>query len=283
MKQFTLLFIALITSSSFYAQVTITHNNSQTVVPNTSIACANSFGIAYDNHYYGVFDLENDFGITEDWQITAVETGIEDADNLPNGTFPLYISAYTTDDNTPLGNLTFLGGDTMYVTNDDELTVVSLPFSSNVILPAGATLVIKIETYGDGQSIFRIGATNIASNDDTWGEAPDCGVSIPQTFAVGGFENVWNILNVVGDSPTGLNEILSRSVMTYPNPTTGLVNVETPDKIEVLNTQLFDLLGNEISVPYANKIIDLSAQANGMYFLLMQTSEGNLSKSIVKE
>lgn len=282
MKQFIPLFIALITSTTLCAQVTITHNNSQTVVPYVSIACTFS-GIAQDNHYFGVFDLENDFGITEDWQITAVETGIDVADNLLNDTFPLLITAYTTDDNTPNGNLVFLGNATLHVTNNDELSVVSLPFPPNVIVPAGATLVVKIETYGDGQSTFRIGATNIASNDDTWGQAPDCGVNIPQPFAAGGFENVWNILNVVGDLTTGLNEDLSQSAMAYPNPTTGFVNIEMPERIEVLNAQLFDMLGNEIEAPYATNRIDISAQANGLYFLVMQTSQGMLRKRIIKK
>lgn len=282
MRQSILLFIALVTSTTFYAQVTITHNNSQTVLPDHALTCMFS-GVTQDNNYFGVFDLENDFGITEDWQIMAVETGIEDADNLLNGTFPLFIAAYTTDDGTPNGNLVFLGGDTLHVTNEDELTVASVQFPPDVIVPAGATLVIKIQAIGDGQSGFRIGATNIASNEDSWGQAPACGVLIPVTHANDGFPNIWNILNVIGDTPLGLNVTLSQSVSIYPNPTTGLVNIETPEQIEISNVQLFDILGNEVKVPFANKRIDISAQADGFYFLVMETSQGILRKRLVKK
>ncbi len=281
MRKYILLLLAIVTSSISYGQVTITHSNSQIVSGGNGITCAFSGGVVSDNSYYAVFILEDDFEITEDWQIMAVEIGIEDANDLLDGQFPIIISAFTTDDNTPNGNLELLGSETLFITSEDELSVVSLEFPPSVIVPAGETLVIKIEVVGDGQSVFRMGSTHVPANDESWGQAPSCDFPIPITYTEAGFENVWNIINVVGDVPTGLNEALSQSVSIYPNPTSEMLQIQ--EGINILNMHLFDLRGNVQSAPITNRTMDLSLLANGVYLLEMHTDKGIVRKRIIKE
>ena len=157
---------ALVAGVALNAQ-TITHNNSQTVVDGLGLTCQ-SAGVTTDNQFFGVFDLAGDFGITGSWQIDAVEFGVDEVLNAPGDAYNVVVNAYTTDDGTPNGTLTLLGGDAITLSSADALAVVSVPFSTPAVAPAGSVVVIELLVVDDTQTGFRLGATDVASNDDSW-------------------------------------------------------------------------------------------------------------------
>lgn len=279
---FTFLLVLFVSLTS-YGQTTITHSNSQIVTPNIGITCAqNTSGITLYNKYFGVFDLANDFEIMTDWRIQAVEIGIEDANNLLDGDYQIEISAFTTDNATPNGSLELLGEGILIITSDDELSVVSMPFTDDVVVPAGEVLLIEIEVFGDGASVFRLGATDVEANDESWGFAPDCGFDDPITYNDANFLNVWNIINVIGDFPTGLGADISNSIEIFPNPVVDIVHIRAPFNLDDMSLTLMDILGHEMIAEQRGSEIDMSGLKRGTYLLHMQTSQGHGVKLIVK-
>jgi hypothetical protein len=88
---------------------------------------------------------------------------------------------------------------------------------------------------------------------------------------------------------TGIENSLSEgSVQIYPNPSTGLFNVETIlAKDEVVNLTVTNMLGQEIKTDsfwHTEKYaLNLENQPSGVYFVKVKTNTGSLVKKIVKE
>lgn len=88
---------------------------------------------------------------------------------------------------------------------------------------------------------------------------------------------------------TGIENSLSEgSVQIYPNPSTGLFNIETIlEKDETVNLIVTNMLGQEIKADsfwHTEKYsLDLEGQPSGVYFVKVQTNTGSLVKRITKE
>lgn len=63
------------------------------------------------------------------------------------------------------------------------------------------------------------------------------------------------------------------SLKIYPNPTTGVVNIEAPFAVDASIT---DMLGKEIMTVRNAKSIDLSKHADGVYFIRLYDEQGSL-------
>lgn len=184
------------------APVTITHNNSQTIVDELGLTCQ-SGGITTDNRLAGVFNLSADFAINVDWEIQSVEFGVDEVLGAPGDAYPVTVSAYTTSTTDPNGTLTLLGTTDTTIGSADALSVVAVPMPAGVVVPAGGILVVVLDVFNDGTTGFRLGATDVASDDDSWILAVDCGLTTFGTYASLGFGDRWHVMNVVGDTAGG--------------------------------------------------------------------------------
>ena len=75
-------------------------------------------------------------------------------------------------------------------------------------------------------------------------------------------------------------------VKIYPNPTTGIINIQGYPNPKGGNMQIkiTDVLGNSVyssTLQGGGQTIDLSVEANGVYFISVQTNEGIVNKKIV--
>lgn len=71
---------------------------------------------------------------------------------------------------------------------------------------------------------------------------------------------------------------VEKGLNIFPNPTDGILYIEsneTPDNIEV-----FDVIGQRISVDYQNNTIDMSQQATGVYLIRVTYEEGSVTRRI---
>ncbi|MBC7640848.1 MAG: T9SS type A sorting domain-containing protein [Flavobacterium sp.] len=76
--------------------------------------------------------------------------------------------------------------------------------------------------------------------------------------------------------------MIDNSVSIAPNPSTSKINIFS--KTEIKTMQLFDIQGRIIESFIGNKnILDISNQANGIYFLKITTENGAKIEKIVKE
>lgn len=77
---------------------------------------------------------------------------------------------------------------------------------------------------------------------------------------------------------------IDNSLNIYPNPTSGLVNINGDFNIK--STQLFDVQGRLIQTNIVNNtitVIDLSSQSNGIYFVKVVTEKGMKVDKLIKQ
>jgi len=184
--------------------ITITHSVSQTIITGNSVSC-NAGGLHTNNSYFRAFNLTN-FGITEDFNISMVEIGVEQA--IGNGgTQPITVYLYTSSQAFPGGypaSLTQIGTANINVP-DQSLTLFQIPVTGTA--PAGSELVVEIFTP-DGQTTgnsFFIGSNNLGQSGPSYLMAADCGVTVPTDVAAIGFPGMHIVMNVTGDVAGGGN------------------------------------------------------------------------------
>lgn len=83
--------------------------------------------------------------------------------------------------------------------------------------------------------------------------------------------------------PIGITNIEDNNfINVYPNPTSGIINIE--GQVENAQIKIYNLLGECVyqnMSTSSNFNIDLSSQAEGVYFISLQTNEGTVNKKIV--
>jgi len=178
--------------------LTITESNSQTILTGNSVSC-NAAGLHTNNSYFRAFTLSN-FGITEDFNISMVEIGVEQAIGA-GGTQPITVYLYTSSQAFPTGypgSLTQIGTANINVP-DQSLTLFQIPVTGTA--PAGSQLVVEIFTP-DGQTAghsFFIGSNNLGQTAPSYIMAADCGITVPTDVAGIGFPGMHIVMNVTGE------------------------------------------------------------------------------------
>ena len=112
-------------------------------------------------------------------------------------------------------------------------------------------------------------------------------------FGVGA--TVWtNISGLIGSSALSMawqlrDESLGNSDNTlegafvYPNPINDVLNVTLPSNLEVLSSNLYNILGQETGLKLVNGTMNTASLENGVYILTVKTSEGTLTQKVVKQ
>jgi hypothetical protein len=84
----------------------------------------------------------------------------------------------------------------------------------------------------------------------------------------------------------GISEgFLPNNISLFPNPTSGQINLMTNDQKEIISFKIINSTGQIIEKAklFSNKItLDISTEADGIYFLEVTTSDGNYRTKILK-
>ena len=104
---------------------------------------------------------------------------------------------------------------------------------------------------------------------------------------IGGNETTCNF-DVLVNNFVGINDLLELGISIYPNPSNGIVNINFAKvsnfgKVEITIT---DITGKAIycmTTEHAPLQIDLTNNANGIYFIKFQNSEVVKTMKIIKE
>ncbi len=106
-------------------------------------------------------------------------------------------------------------------------------------------------------------------------------------FFDGGQLNAWSIDFCAAQGAVSVNELAPDAFMISPNPTSDLVNISFGEntignmEIEVFTIDGKQMISRQLENPWQHQL-DLSAYSAGIYVLRIRTSEGTLSKKIVK-
>ena len=172
----------------------LTQSLSQSIILFNSIAC-NAGGLHTNNSYMRVFDLPA-LGYTNDFYINSVDVGIEDALGA-GGSQPATVNFYSLAGPLTFANLTLLATEAVTVA-DQSLSVLNIPLTNQLTVPAGTVLVVEFFTpdgQGAGHSLF-VGSNNLGQTGDTYLAAADCGITEPTDVALIGFPDMQWVLNI---------------------------------------------------------------------------------------
>lgn len=141
-----------------------------------------------------MFDLTNDFGISNDIEIVSIDFGIEQS-NGASGNQPITVNIYTLSGALVFANLTLIATETMSIP-DQNMSIFNAPISASI--PASSLLVVEIftpEGQTDGNSFF-IGSNPDGQTAPSYISAAACSVNEITDIAVVGFPQNQYVINV---------------------------------------------------------------------------------------
>ena len=101
-----------------------------------------------------------------------------------------------------------------------------------------------------------------------------------QAASSGSLDYTWMIKATTGDQPNaGISTLSNVELNVYPNPTTGIVNIEA-EGIE--NVEVMDMTGRTVMTANGSTV-DMSALNNGVYMLRVNTVNGSSLQKVVKK
>ena len=108
-------------------------------------------------------------------------------------------------------------------------------------------------------------------------EAPDCNTDPLMT------EFIKSNLEYINPN-LGSNDLtyLENAISLFPNPTSGQVQLNISNDIEVINLKLYNVLGQQITIVTSNTI-ELSFLPAGLYYLEIATNLGTVTKTVIRK
>lgn len=137
--------------------------------------------------------------------------------------------------------------------------------------PHAAGYVMSLYTNDDASDYVYCGDPNgcWAKSSQGW-----------STMADMGYEVTWAIKTTTGDQPNaGINTINGVEINLYPNPTTGIVNIDA-EGIE--SVEVMDMSGRVIMTSNENSV-NISDLSNGVYMFRINTNAGSSLQKVVKK
>lgn len=80
----------------------------------------------------------------------------------------------------------------------------------------------------------------------------------------------------------GVTDINKQHFVVYPNPTSGIINIEVSDNQSITKTTINNLLGQTIMTVENESTLDISSLTKGTYFITVQTDSGKETQKIIK-
>ena len=183
--------------------VTITHSGSQTITPETGIACS-AAGSTSRNSYWRVFDLD-EFDLASGLTVTSVDIGIEAA-NLAAGPVASTVRLHRLNGTFTTANLTLVAEAAYIITDADDEALVNVPIEGE--FGANAVMVVEwdvpnLQDVGDG--VF-FGANTDGQTGPTYVSAEACSLTEPTDLASINFPDVAWVLSVNGTTDGGVTD-----------------------------------------------------------------------------
>lgn len=281
MKKITLMMVALATSFAVSAQVEVLTQTSGEI-GDGGVACGDSAaGTTGDNTYMRNYELV-DHGVTGTVQLIGIQFQVASA----TGQTQLEVHVYDVPD-FPNGfdvtNLpTPLASGYVGVSGADIGTLVEVEFDTPGIADQDSNIVAVVFEPDGQTAAFYLGTAENETQTSYLGSIA-CGINEPTPVSDIGFPDSKHVINLVIDNTVSVGDNLAEMVSIYPNPTTSVLNISLPSNVEVQSSSLVDVLGRTTGVVYSNGEMNVSALAQGVYFLKLETNLGSYTQRIVKQ
>ncbi len=185
-----------------------------------------------------------------------------------------------------------------------ELILVTIPNLVTNIVDGTFIDCIGLTSVTIGRSVESIG--NYAFSGCRNLSSITCFADIPPILVPNSFDNVpddvtvcvpadalriyqgsvWysRFADMSGCAPVGISEIDTEdaTVKIYPNPTTGLLNIES-EKLPIKSIVLFDIYGRKVFHSPFSTFLNISHLPAGIYIVKIATEKGEITRKIVKQ
>jgi len=274
MKKITLL-VALLVAATSFSQVDLTYNTDDVVTGANSVGCPGG-----DNNWARNFLLVDFPTLPANFQLTEGSFGVQTSDGADED---VVVNVYASDDlfpaSFPVAEL--IGSQTVTVPGGVAEVAIDFTFDTPVVVPPG-TLALIVEVHTDlGQQMFLGGTAGELA--DSWLRSDNCGLADYGTAADAGFPDAHFYIKVTAEELLGFGDNLAELTSIYPNPTNDVLNVKLPSNVELLNSNLYNILGQDTGLKIVNGTMNTANLENGVYILTVKTSAGTLTQKVVKQ
>jgi len=76
---------------------------------------------------------------------------------------------------------------------------------------------------------------------------------------------------------------LDQQLVLYPNPTSGVINLQKPETMKINQVRIYNALGQLLYNQKFSETVDVSMFSEGILFFQMETEQGVINKTIMKE
>ena len=172
------------------SQAVVTLSQTTTQDFTSGLTC-NDGPTAYDTDVLRAFDLEGDYGYSNDFEVLGVEFAAFYFNGA--GPNPITVNVYSTPSGTfPGGELTLQGSAVQNVSSGTNFELLTVPVAA--IIPAGETLVYEVSFVRDGINRPSFLGNTVGQSAPTYWRSAPCGapdiVDFGGTFAA--------VMNVIG-------------------------------------------------------------------------------------
>lgn len=104
-------------------------------------------------------------------------------------------------------------------------------------------------------------------------------------FTVNGvqFDPEFDIISKNNQVVLGTDDLaFDQQMVLYPNPTSGVLNLHKPEALQVNQVRIYNALGQMLYSEAYSETVDISRFSKGILFFQMETSQGVINKTIVK-
>ena len=276
--------VAFTFSNNLQAQQILSQSTDQATIEG-GISCGNQAGgFTLENSYYRSYVMA-DYGITSDFEIGGVQFGVGSA----TAPIALTVNIYLNSGNPfPNGTMALIGTKTQNVNTADAGTLVFANMGSdNIMVPASSEIVLEIKAP-DLTAVpaeFYIGGNDLGESAQDYLSSPGCGGIAPTPVESLGtdFEHDM-IVNLVEKGALAIQNQALTQISLYPNPVQGQLNINLPSSVELESATMFDLLGKATNMNISeNNTLNTSNLATGVYILKLETTQGTLTKKVIKQ
>jgi aminopeptidase N len=92
----------------------------------------------------------------------------------------------------------------------------------------------------------------------------------------------FDIISAVDSALINGNLATLANVRLYPNPTNGMLNLSLPDGVALHGAEMYNTLGQKVVQTGAQTVWNVSALAEGLYYLKLKTTKGTVSLKFTK-
>lgn len=259
----------------------------------------------------GTIDTTFNAGISIEWSVDVVKIQ-SDRKLLLSGTFVGYTGVNSPspglarlnadgslDDTFAAKSMFFINEGTNPYANPSSMEIQSdgkILIGGNITSYGGTPIlnIARLNTDGTHDTTFIAGTgiTNnqgISSSVDNIIIQPDGKILITGDFILYNGVSVGHIARILPGEVTALStdEFINHSFLkVYPNPSTGLFNINSNQNIENASIKVFDLNGRIIhhsKENSENNVLNLTNVQNGIYILNIEKKGYNYSQKIIKQ